>query len=139
MRKYDFVREGAEVIWHNDETDEVQMLFIQRIYGSSEDIDGDTMIVIGELEETHQTTVSQVIEAPSEFDSGYWRALQDAVTHGVGDSVIAEMFGCAGFSMLECLWHAQESDFQSETLLRIARETFLDEYGFGEEEESEDE
>lgn len=60
----------------------------------------------------------------TDFNQGYWCALQDAVSNGASDTVIQEMLRSAGFTYWECYWHIQNSDFQSEKIWSIIRGMF---------------
>lgn len=63
----------------------------------------------------------------TEFNRGYWCALQDAVSNGADSTVIDSMLQCAGFTYEECMRHIENSDFYKEKLLPIIKSKFPEE------------
>ena len=71
-----------------------------------------------------QVKASQLAPKLTDFNQGYWCAIQDAISSGTSDTTIQEMLHSAGFTYWECYWHVQNSDFQSEKLWEIIRGMF---------------
>ena len=124
MNKYYFVNIGAEVIWHPVNSDEKKVM--QVCTSAPHPVENDTLVSLIFSDKKGNVKVKAVELTPklTDFNQGYWCALQDAVSNGASDTVIQEMLRSAGFTYWECYWHIQNSDFQSEKIWSIIRGMF---------------
>ena len=121
MNKYYFVNIGAEVIWHPVNSDEQKVM--QICTSVSYPVENDTLVslIFSDKRGSVKVKASELTPKLTDFNQGYWCALQDAVSNGASDTVIQEMLRSAGFTYWECYWHIQNSDFQSEKIWSIIR------------------
>ena len=124
MNKYYFVNIGAEVIWHPVNSDEQKVM--QICTSVSYPVENDTLVslIFSDKRGSVKVKASELTPKLTDFNQGYWCALQDAVSNGASDTVIQEMLRSAGFTYWECYWHIQNSDFQSEKIWSIIRGMF---------------
>ena len=124
MNKYYFVNIGAEVIWHPVNSDEQKVM--QICTSVSYPVENDTLVslIFSDKRGSVKVKASELTPKLTDFNQGYWCALQDAVSNGASDTVIQEILRSAGFTYWECYWHIQNSDFQSEKIWSIIRGMF---------------
>lgn len=129
MGKYNFIQLGAQVKWDmfNDGNFELMQVCTE----PQKPILHNTKISLIPIQEIDMDMCSSDSALASElrphltdFDKGYWCAIQDAVANGTAYSTIERMLHCAGFSYWECQFHMEESDFQAEILKTIVQDCF---------------
>lgn len=113
MNKYYFVNIGAEVIWHPVNSDEKKVM--QVCTSAPHPVENDTLVSLIFSDKKGNVKVKAVELTPklTDFNQGYWCALQDAVSNGASDTVIQEMLRSAGhvttrqapFHDLRGIWH----------------------------------
>ena len=105
MNKYYFVNIGAEVIWHPVNSDEQKVM--QICTSVSYPVENDTLVslIFSDKRGSVKVKASELTPKLTDFNQGYWCALQDAVSNGASDTVIQEMLRSAGFTYWECYWH----------------------------------
>ncbi len=130
MNKYYFIQFGEQVLY-NDGIDDNRLM--QVCYPIKEtSIKDDTQIHLipvnsdedEAVDESYVARADELAPVLTEFNKGYWCALQDAVANNVSETVIRTMLQGAGFSFWECQNHMKDSDFMSEQLKDIVRNTF---------------
>lgn len=130
MDKYYFIQLGAQVLY-NDGIDNGRLM--QVCCPIKENcIKDDTQICLIQVdsEDPEEVCESYVVRADelspvlSEFNKGYWCALQDAVMNGAGETVIRNMLQAAGFTFWECQNHIKDSDTVSKELRNIVTDIF---------------
>lgn len=119
MNKYYFINIGAEVIWHPENSDEQKVM--QICTSVSYPVENDTLVslIFSDKKGSVKVKADELTPKLTDFNQGYWCALQDAISNGASDMVIQEMLRSAGFTYWECYWHIQNSDFQSEKYGRL--------------------
>ena len=124
MNKYYFINIGAEVIWHPENSDEQKVM--QICTSVSYPVENDTLVslIFSDKKGSVKVKADELTPKLTDFNQGYWCALQDAISNGASDMVIQEMLRSAGFTYWECYWHIQNSDFQSEKIWSIIRGMF---------------
>lgn len=83
MNKYYFVNIGAEVIWHPVNSDEKKVM--QVCTSAPHPVENDTLVSLIFSDKKGNVKVKAVELTPklTDFNQGYWCALQDAVSNGV--------------------------------------------------------
>lgn len=76
--------------------------------------------------ENEQQPVEQNVPL-TDFNRGYWCALQDAISNGADSTVITSMLKCAGFTYDECMHHIEASGFYKDKFLPIINSLFPEE------------
>ena len=96
------------------------------MYLCSYPVENDTLVslIFSDKRGSVKVKASELTPKLTDFNQGYWCALQDAVSNGASDTVIQEILRSAGFTYWECYWHIQNSDFQSEKYGRLFVECF---------------
>lgn len=77
-----------------------------------------------EVCESYCAKANELDPVLTEFNKGYWCAVQDALMNGAGETVVRNMLQAAGFSFWECQNHIKDSDTMSEELQDIVRNMF---------------
>lgn len=132
MGKYYFIRGGNNVKWDLLNNGEFKTV---KVCGSIPLIINDGTLIplslssdqqdLGKYEDnTDIAYAHELSPILSEFNNGYWWALQDAASNGVSDTIIKEMLRGAGFTFWEAYWHMKQSDFQSDKLKSLIQELF---------------
>lgn len=131
MDKYYFIREGQNVKWDLFNDGEFKTV---KVCGPVPTIiNDDTLISVlssnqqDSVECDADTDVAYARELSpilTEFNKGYWCALQDAVSNGASSTTIKEMVRGAGFTFWETYWHMKESDFYSSEIRNVIRDLF---------------
>lgn len=128
MNKYYFIQFGGQVLYSDGIDDNRLMQVCYPIKGTS--IKDDTQIHLipvnsdEDVDESYVARADELVPVLTEFNKGYWCALQDAVANNVSETVIHTMLQGAGFSFWECQNHMKDSDFMSERLNDIIRNMF---------------
>lgn len=131
MDKYYFIQLGAEVLWdaHNDGNTKLMQVCCPIKENCIKD-DTQICLIPVDSENPEEVCESYVAEANelypvlTEFNKGYWCAVQDAIMNGVNEATIRSMLQAAGFSFWECQYHMKDSDTMSEQLRNIVRHMF---------------
>jgi len=130
MNKYYFIQFGGQVRYSDENGNDRLMQVCRRIKVPC--IKDDTRIGLipvdsdepEEVCESYDARADELTPVLSEFNKGYWCAVQDAVMNGAGETVVRNMLQAAGLSFWECQYHMEDCDTMSEELQNIVRDMF---------------
>lgn len=124
--KYSFIKMGVQVRY--DPFCDGNSKVVQVCTAVPEVIEDDTLINIitvddgndcDEITELEPAKACELKPCLTDFNKGYWCAVQDACSNDCNDTVIRAMLKGAGFTYDECIWLIEDSDFESERLMAI--------------------
>lgn len=133
MNKYYFVSMGAQVKWHPYNDDEYRIMQIcTPVHQPVKDKTEINLITVDESEDIDEEACasSYTVRAEdlspilSDFNKGYWCAIQDVVSNNVNEAIVKDMLRGAGFTFWETYWHMKDSDFLSPQLRIIVQKIF---------------
>lgn len=130
MDKYYFIQLGAQVLYNDGTDNGILMQVCCPIKENCVKDDTRIRLISVNSEEPEEVCESYVVRADelspvlSEFNKGYWCAVQDAIMNGVNEAIIRSMLQAAGFSFWECQYHMEDNDIESEQLRNIVRHMF---------------
>lgn len=129
MNKYYFIRIGEKVLYDDGAGNTTLMQVCCPVKEPCKDDTRVSLIPVesDEPEEVCETWYARADELSpvlSEFNKGYWCAVQDAVMNGASETVVRNMLQAAGFSFWECQNHIKDSDTMSKELQDIIRDMF---------------
>lgn len=129
MSKYDFIQIGEKVKFDMFGDDNFKIMQVcTPVHAPISEDTTVNLIAVDESENidanSYMVRVGELLPVLSDFNQGYWCALQDAASNGASDSVIREMLCGAGFSFWETYWHMKQSGFQSDRIKPIVQELF---------------
>lgn len=131
MNKYEFIKFGECLQWKDVTTGSCRKM--QVCISPNLPINDETLIDLIPSDEedegpsSYSVKACELIPILTEFNRGYWCALQDAISNGADTTVINSMLKCAGFTYDECMRHIEASDFYKDKLLPVIKSMFPEE------------